>query len=428
MSRAWAQFVLGGVMPEIERRVKRALDAPRPPPIEDGGIERLVLHGGIEFADGADETLGVDLELPGQLLDGRGLRLGDLADPVLLAKEGQGLLIEDLERRLLGLPDDGLPVLDVGEVAEVRALVDEALAVDIHDDAERVGVLLEHVPDLAIAEGRRVQIPLDGMTGGPVAIGLRPDVQRHADALARVVASAPHAGEVPVRPEIARPHFRVRLEAATGQDHRAGRDLDEAFRGAHDEPRDAALVIGEEAPRPVAVAHLDAHLARAIELHLHEAGPAAHRLDIEPAPELMLALDLIGLAGEHEDPAETLAPHPGHGGTRALDEVLGHVEVRAPLRHPHQVVVELVLRVGRDHDGARLLLGDVGQDVAPEILEPLMGETKPARREEGVAAALGLRRLLDDQHRSAGFSRGKGRAEGGVAASRHHDVVGRTHR
>ena len=70
----------------------------------------------------------VDLELAGQLLERVRLGLGDLADAVLLAQQVDDLLVEDLERRAARLADDGAAVLHVRVVAEVGALVDEALA------------------------------------------------------------------------------------------------------------------------------------------------------------------------------------------------------------------------------------------------------------------------------------------------------------
>jgi hypothetical protein len=137
----------------------------------------------------------------------------------------------------------------------------------------------------------------------------------------------------------------------------------------------------------------------------------------------MLALDLIGLAGEHEDPAQTLVLHPHDGGTRALDEELRHVDVGSPLGHPHEVVVKLVLGVGGDDDGPRLFLRDVGQDIAPQVLEPLVGEAESARGEERVAAPLGLRRLLDHQHRRPRLPRGQRGAQRGIASPDHHHIM-----
>src|SRR5215467_14523850 len=129
--------------------------------------------------------------------------------------------------------------------------------------------------------------------------------------------------------------------------------------------------------------------------------PPAHGFTVEPTPEVVLAFDLVRLPREHEDPPNALALHPYDGGARALDEELCHVDVGSALGHAHEVVVELVVGVRRHHDGTGLLLGDVGQDVSPEIFEALVREAEPARGEERVAATLGFRSLFDHENRGA---------------------------
>src|SRR5437899_5943241 len=126
----------------------------------------------------------------------------------------QHLLVEDLERGAAGLPDDRAPVLHVSVVAEIGALVDEALATEIHDEPERVRVLLEVVADLPVAVPRRVQVPLDGVAADPVAPRQRTDLERHLDAVAGVVRRAADAGQLPVGSAIPRTNLRIRLEAA----------------------------------------------------------------------------------------------------------------------------------------------------------------------------------------------------------------------
>src|SRR5258708_12965821 len=106
-----------------------------------------------------------------------------------------------------------MTVFGIGVVAEIVALVDEALALGVDHDAKRVGMLLEIVADREIAEFRRVAVPADGVAARPVAIGHGADIERHADAVAGVEAGAAHLGEVPARPEIARAPFRLALAA-----------------------------------------------------------------------------------------------------------------------------------------------------------------------------------------------------------------------
>ena len=82
----------------------------------------------------------------------------------------------------------------VGEAVEVEALVEEALAARVHQDAERVVVLLEAVADIEIAKGRGVQVPGDGMRPRPVPGNGRAEIERHLQPLARIEPRAAHLG------------------------------------------------------------------------------------------------------------------------------------------------------------------------------------------------------------------------------------------
>src|SRR5207244_11086662 len=128
------------------------------------------------------------------------------------------------ERGTARLLDDLAAILHVRVVAHVGALVDEALAVDVDDDADRIRMLLEVVPDLAVAVPGRVVVPLHGVAAASVAPRLGPDVAPHADAVARVIRRAAHAREIPVGAEVARAHLHVGLEAARGEHDGPGRD------------------------------------------------------------------------------------------------------------------------------------------------------------------------------------------------------------
>ena len=103
---------------------------------------------------------------------------------------------------------------------EVEALVEEALAPGVDDDAERIVVLLKAVADIEVAKGRRVQIPGDRVRPRPVAGDRGAEIERHLQPLPGVEARAAHLGEVPARPQIARPHLGIGLEPAAGQHHR----------------------------------------------------------------------------------------------------------------------------------------------------------------------------------------------------------------
>src|SRR5437899_11451327 len=291
---------------DVGRRVERLrpvrlgrLDAARPLAVLDGRVERARLHSGVELTHGAHEALDVDLELAREALERRVFGLRDLADPVLLSEQVHDLLIEDLERRAPWLLDDLATVLHVRVVAHVGALVDEALALDVDDDADGIRMLLEIVADLAVAVPRGVVVPLHGVTAAPVAPRLRADVERHADAVAGVVRGAAHAREVPVGPEVARTHLHVGLEAPGGEDDGVRLDrLASAVRGPDLHTGDDTARVGEQPVRLGLEADVDALLLRRLVVHVDQAGPAADRLQHEVAEERELAAPREGLAPE----------------------------------------------------------------------------------------------------------------------------------
>ena len=255
-----------------------------------------------------------------------------------------------------------------------------------------------------------------------MAIGLGADVQGHADALAGVVAGAAHLGEVPVGAEVACPPLGIRLEAAGRDHHRARGEIAKAGGRPHLDAGHAPRVVLEEAMRRVRVAHLDAGGLRAVEEHLDQPGPAAHRLHVQPAPEAVLTAHLVRLPAVHEDPADAPLAHPRHRAARAADQVLGEVGVGEPLRDAEEIVAELGLGVGRHLDGRRLLVREIREDVATEVGQPLVGEAETARGEKRVAPAFMLRGLLEDENGGAALARGECRAERGIAAADHDDV------
>ena len=194
-------------------------------------------------------------------------------------------LIENLPGELAGLLQHHAAVFGVGIVAEISALVDEALPGRVDQDAERIRVLLKLIADRKIAEFRRIHLPLHGMTAGPVAARTCADGERHANAVAGVEARAADLGEIPSRPEIARAPFRIGFEAAAGEHHRLGAQFLRRAIAAHPHAFDAVAVIKQiERARPVA--NFDAALLRGGGEHGDKARPAADRLHRQPAPEL----------------------------------------------------------------------------------------------------------------------------------------------
>lgn len=112
-----------------------------------------------------------------------------------------------------------MAVLGVGVGVEVQPLVQEALAMGVDQDAERIVVLLGPIADAKVALGRRVHVPLHGVCAGPVAGGGSTDIDRHAVAPAHVEAGAAHLRQVVVGPQVAGTPFRTRFEPAAGGHH-----------------------------------------------------------------------------------------------------------------------------------------------------------------------------------------------------------------
>src|SRR6185295_9146147 len=242
----------------------------------DVRVERNVLpHRLVPLGDGLDELTGVDaFELAGQLLDRIGGDLGDLPDAVLVALQVLHFLVEDLPGELTRLLQDDAAILRIGVVAEVGALIDEALAGRVDHDGKRVGMLLELVADREVAEFRGVHLPADRVAARPVAARARTDVKRHADAVAGVEAGAAHLGEIPAGAEIARAPFRIGLEAAGGEHDRLAVNFVYLTVVADAHAVDA-IAVGQEIECAGAIADLDPALLGGFGEHVDEAGAAA---------------------------------------------------------------------------------------------------------------------------------------------------------
>src|SRR5205814_7915675 len=130
------------------------------------------------------------VELGHQLLQRIGGDLGHLLDAVLVAHLLLNLAVEDLPGELPGLLQDYATILRIRVIPEVRALVDEALALGVDVDAPWVGVLLEAIADREVAGFRGVAVPRHGVATRPVTVCRSADVERHADGVAGVEARA----------------------------------------------------------------------------------------------------------------------------------------------------------------------------------------------------------------------------------------------
>src|SRR6185437_16277424 len=148
--------------------------------------------------------------------------------------------------------------------------VDEAHAVGVHHDAERVGVLLEIVADVEVAELRRVHVPANGVSAGPVPVRHGADRQRHVDTGTRVEARAANLGEIPGGAEVTGAHLGIALEAAARQHHRLGTDLDLAALVASDYAPHHTILFDQRYGRRLVVDG-NASLDRSLVLEINQA-------------------------------------------------------------------------------------------------------------------------------------------------------------
>ena len=88
-----------------------------------------------------EEPCGVHvLHAVDQLFERIRAHLGRAAHLVFVAQQMQHLRVEHLPGVAAGLREHGAAVFGVGVIAEIRALIDEALAVGVDHDAERIAV------------------------------------------------------------------------------------------------------------------------------------------------------------------------------------------------------------------------------------------------------------------------------------------------
>src|ERR1700681_4866135 len=116
-----------------------------------------------------------------------------------------------------------------------------------------------------------------------------------------------------------------------------------------------------------------------------QAGTATPGLDREAAPELELAVDLVGLSAPDRREPHALLAQPAHAVARAVDEAVAQLAVGAVLRHPEHVVEELVAGVGAEV-AARDLVGSEVRHDGREIVHALVDAAERAGGEARIAA------------------------------------------
>ena len=273
--------------------------------------------------------------------------------------------------------------------------------------------------DVAVVVG--VALPGDRVAAGPLAVGLRADVERHADAVAGVVSCAAHLRHVPARAEIARPPFPVRLEAAAGEHHRARADLLLRPIGQDADAFDA-LAAAQQRHRARAVANRDAVLGRCLVFGFDQARAAAVRIDDDTAKKLEPALVLVGLPPVIGQEADAAAHQPVHRVGAATHECLRKIGVDVILCDATEIVEIFLGRIFPEVRIGDVLVAEIGHDPF-DVLGAVMHHAEAATGEVGIASTLLLRCAFDDQYPCALLNcRQRGRKRS-VAAADHDDIV-----
>ena len=250
----------------------------RPLAVQLSGVVVALLHGGVESRNGVFQSIAVNAQLLRQAGNRVGLGFGHLRNVVLIPQQVLDLVVEYLHGHAHRLAQDLAAVFGVGVITKIRALVDETTALGVDDDAEGIGVLLIQLRDGTVTGRRRVQVPGNRVTAAPMAVRLRSDVQRHANAVPGVVGDAADFGQFPTGPQVTRAHLRVRLKAAAGENDRLGLQVLEPLRPLHRHARYAALLILQQPYSLGAIANYDAHAFRRFELLVGQTLAGAYRL------------------------------------------------------------------------------------------------------------------------------------------------------
>ena len=261
------------------------------------------------------------------------------------------------------------------------------------------------------------------MTARPVPVRPGPDLDRHADARAHVVAGTTDPRQIPARAEIARPHFRIALEPAAGEHHRVGGDLGVSVRAAHLHPGDPALLVLDQPGRRGLISDFAADLEGARHLCLDQPGAATDGFYVHTAVEMVLAFDLEGLPTEHRDEPDAVLAQPNHRGARAVDQPPCHGLVGLMMGDFHEGLVEHVPIMHGQNNPLPLRFGQIDQHIGRRILDSAVAETESSGGEGRVAAALMLRCGFQDQHPRAILACRQGRAQGRIPGTDHHHVI-----
>ena len=154
---------------------------------------------------------------------------------------------------------------------------------------------------------------------------------------------------------------------------------------------------------------------------LEELRAAAPDVQRKPAPELELAVDLVGLAPEARLQLDALPHRPGRGVAARPHQDFGEIGIAAVLREREQIVEELVFGIGAEIDVLEIFLRERRQH-GDEIVDAAEREAEGAAGEMGIAAAFFEGGGFEHQHARAILVRGDRGAQRGIAGPDDEDV------
>src|SRR5436190_8136913 len=242
----------------------------------------------------------------------------------------------------------------------------------------------------------------------------------HAMALPIVESSAADLGEVPVWPEVAGAHLRVRFKAAASQHHGLGTQLDVLATLARAHALHPAIRADESYGGRI-VEHFDAGPFEGLVQRFDELRAAAEQVTGETAPELELAVDLERLPAECGLEANALLLEPQRRGVALADEDIRQIRVAAVLGQPMHVVVVLLGRVAAEIDVGEVEVANIRGE-RDEVLDSAEREAEGTAGEGRVTAASLFRRRLQHGDGGAHLARLQRRIGRRIAGTNHQHV------
>ena len=368
------------------------------------------------FSNGAQEPLRVHpSQLARQLLKTVGRLLGDAWYPIFIAQQPRGLLVKDLPGEQPRLLQHLCPIFRISVAVEIRPFIDKPLTARVDDDAERIVMLLELVTDRQVAELRRIHVPLHRVRARPMSRHRSAGIHRHAVAPAGVVAGASHLREIPVRPEITRPHFRIALKPTARQHHSLGAQIMATAMMRHPHATHAGVVM-QQAHRLCLIQHRDRRPRQRLMQRLRQHLPTAKDVAGKPTPELEFPIHVERLA-----PQRRLKPHPvlgkPHGCIKGVaDQHIRQIRVRAVFGETADIIEILLAGIGAEIDLAEIKILDIRRQLQ-QIVDTIIDKPKRPSGERGIPGARRLRCRLQHHHAGAGFLGGQRCVGGGIAGT-----------